>query len=1535
MAEPIVIKIRLDSGDLSQSKGEIRKAIKSALDAVVPDAREIGRKMGDALAGGMAEGLAKARQLRNQIEQTFNPAQRHSKEQAAEARHQQKLVELEQRKQAQISVIRARAEADAEKSARRITEAQEKAFNRSKPPDSLIGFFKRYSSTLREAGESIQQAGFGLAALTGGILELGRRAVASAVDIDRQVNVLKSLTGSAEAAEKRYAQLVATAQKTPGLTASLAATLDAQLRVANVTEATINRILPSIGKLNAVSPLGDPQKFAQNLVQLVTQGFERTDLKELVGQSPLAGEIIKSIFNVDNATNAKAIRESAAKLGINSTDAFFAAFAEAARNNPKLANVTESIGAQFDKLLDRVNVALRPLGLAIVQALTPLVEKAIPIIEQLSAAFSSLSPTAQQAILIFAGLAAAIAPLTIALGALIQTFGAIGNIFTVLSALFASGGALAGASAAVAGFAAAIPPVGIAAGALAVVIGGLVAANQLFATSTADAAKATRENLIASQERVTVGQKEIDSLRNLQEQASLNRAEQERIEKIYSALTPVQRERVNLYAEEAGGAETLTGKLSGLVELLDQENQKRREKLQLEASDTGKDLINKINLTVANLQAQQNAYERINVEIEGYVKKQAEAENANARFNSITGASFSVAESYRAKIAELTPALNSAQSATEKQEKELQQLALVFRQAAKASGQTTEEFIRQAIAASGLGGDLAALERRIRQFAAPSPSTAPSRSAIFQGALGLPAEVTGEGKPKPTGGGSGASSAESKARQLRDALLAQQKAFIEQNNRLLEDANKRELEQFRQLYEDKEITIREFYDAKLGLTQQNVGNEINALQQEISAQEKALSAAKAGTPEKIRLETELFKLRTELTLKTRELGDVEIRNLREFTKAATEEREKLLKETQSLALKLDESNLPTGGIAGEITPEQQRARQALLDSQRAATQFSVLDLELRQQELQIQNAINAGVLTEAQGKEATLALQRQYRDALIQSLEIQKQATIDPETINRLNVEIEQLRSLGQELTPLQALFKGFRSQAETLAESFERIGGAFKDKVLGVVDAGIDKLTSKLGFFKSLVGDILKSLTRVLLGNLFQPRGGGAGGGGGLGGFLGNLFGGGGGGGLGSFATGGFAGGGGAASILGGGGGGGGGGLLGSLSGLLGGGGGISAPPSATNPLGGLASIFRGGSGGGFSPIIQDSILGNQRLGGLGGLGNLLSGIGFGKTPGSGGALAGALPLLGISLGSQLGTDRLTSLIGGIGGGLLGVGLTAAPGIIGAGGALSGLGFLAPLFSNPFTAIAGAALLPLAFFLGRARQRRRDESASGDFLQEAIDNIREMRKRVESNELVLTITEARRQFEAEILEPFKAQINTLKTKSVRESRLKNQTADLKNLFEKEVIPAVQAQKNRQGINDKIIPEFAFGGIVPGRPTPGIDSVITRLSPGEMVLTQRHQAAIASVAGTGIFQAVGVPDAGQAQGDGSQAFAFGGVVSPARSIAPTINMTVQLMVSADEATNILNAAASTDDGQVILVNARKQASRNGLGRTRA
>lgn len=369
--------------------------------------------------------------------------------QEAEQRRLNRAVESLQRQRSAAIIAGWKAE-------QRAAEASLRAQQRAAREAS-----RAIANAFRGIGPGLQSIGRTLTVgITAPLLALGAGALKSAKDLDANVNTLKAFTGSAEAAERRLAQLIKTARGTPGLTTNLALTLDAQLRVAQTTQETIDRVLPAIGRLNAVSKLPDVGRFTQNLLQLVTQNFERQDLKELVGQSPLAGQLLTQIFNVDSPTNAKAIREQAKKLGLTTVDAFFNAFAEAAQRNQGLATVTESIGTRFEKVVDRVTVALRPLGLAILNAIEPFVEPVARLVERIGAAFNSLSTPVKTAIIVIAGIAAAAGPVLFILGGLATAItGVVTAIGTISAAVAAVG----------------LPAIAIAVAGIVVVVGRLVA----------------------------------------------------------------------------------------------------------------------------------------------------------------------------------------------------------------------------------------------------------------------------------------------------------------------------------------------------------------------------------------------------------------------------------------------------------------------------------------------------------------------------------------------------------------------------------------------------------------------------------------------------------------------------------------------------------------------------------------------------------------------------------------------------------------------------------------------------------------------------------------------------------------------------------------------------------------------------------------------------------------------------------------------------------------------------------------------------
>src|SRR6185295_3530526 len=218
-------------------------------------------------------------------------------------------------------------------------------------------------------------------------------------------------------------------------------------------------------------------------------------------------------------------------------------------------------------------------------------------------------------------------------------------------------------------------------------------------------------------------------------------------------------------------------------------------------------------------------------------------------------------------------------------------------------------------------------------------------------------------------------------------------------------------------------------------------------------------------------------------------------------------------------------------------------------------------------------------------------------------------------------------------------------------------------ESTFSVIDRGLEKVTSKLGIAGDMVRELLSGFIRLALSPFFKAVYGTQGGGG-FGGF-----------------------------------------------GLPGMGGG----PGGTPPFSGFSSLIPGlgGNNSALSPIVTGAggpLSEAQRQAIYGGLPPVLAG---GVSPGAGLGLMGSigtmLPFIGASAGSLLGgQSRFGSILGGVGGALLGgaagVALLGGSGaaVFGTGGALSGLGGIAGLLSNPFTIGAGAALAVAAIIMAR-----------------------------------------------------------------------------------------------------------------------------------------------------------------------------------------------------------------------------------------
>jgi hypothetical protein len=217
--------------------------------------------------------------------------------------------------------------------------------------------------------------------------------------------------------------------------------------------------------------------------------------------------------------------------------------------------------------------------------------------------------------------------------------------------------------------------------------------------------------------------------------------------------------------------------------------------------------------------------------------------------------------------------------------------------------------------------------------------------------------------------------------------------------------------------------------------------------------------------------------------------------------------------------------------------------------------------------------------------------------------------------------------------------------------------------------------------------------------------------------------------------------------------------------------------------------------------------------------------------------------PLFGAGIGSMFGGQSVAGNILGSAGGALATGfVTSSLGLMGSGTA-------AALFSNPITAIAGAGLLVGSILLGKAKQRKADERVVDTYWVEYSRVLKELTAGVNTDRIMGddALSQA-----AEARSTAVDLIGQIKTKSVRESRLRNQIPqidahDLTNLRS-----AVEAQRTRlanqakdldarRNLDSRLVPEFATGGVVPG---PFGSRVPAVLHAGEVVLNARQQAAV-------------------------------------------------------------------------------------------
>lgn len=195
---------------------------------------------------------------------------------------------------------------------------------------------------------------------------------------------------------------------------------------------------------------------------------------------------------------------------------------------------------------------------------------------------------------------------------------------------------------------------------------------------------------------------------------------------------------------------------------------------------------------------------------------------------------------------------------------------------------------------------------------------------------------------------------------------------------------------------------------------------------------------------------------------------------------------------------------------------------------------------------------------------------------------------------------------------------------------------------------------------------------------------------------------------------------------------------------------------------------------------------------------------------------LASAAPLIGLSLGASLGQNsKVGTILGGAGGLLGGLALGVGTGVLGgAGTALGGIvgalgGTLAA--TGIFAAVA-APLLIGAFILSRNAQRKKEEKLRTQFKTDAVSSLDKLISALQKDQI--SGADALSQGDA-IKQNYLAQASQLKDKKTRNIAISD-VGDINtrlDIIRREANSAL----GRQNLDTKIRPEFATGGVIPGK----------------------------------------------------------------------------------------------------------------------
>ncbi|WP_233507597.1 tape measure protein [Adhaeribacter pallidiroseus] len=254
----------------------------------------------------------------------------------------------------------------------------------------------------------------------------GVGAVKSAGDTEALKLGLEAVTGSAEKAGKRFKELQELA-KLPGLGLEQAVEADISLQATGLAAETSAKSIKQFG--NAIASVGKgPEQLKQALYgvqQLANTDFPLgEDLNIIKEAVPQVSKLLKEAFGTARS-------EELQKLGVSSQEVLSTILT----GLEKLPRVAGGINNTFTNVFDGIKQNLSAFGESIVKNLNvqAIAQGFSAALDSITNAFTNLSPSVQKGILVFAGLAAAIGPIALAIGGVISILPTLAAGFAVIT----------------------------------------------------------------------------------------------------------------------------------------------------------------------------------------------------------------------------------------------------------------------------------------------------------------------------------------------------------------------------------------------------------------------------------------------------------------------------------------------------------------------------------------------------------------------------------------------------------------------------------------------------------------------------------------------------------------------------------------------------------------------------------------------------------------------------------------------------------------------------------------------------------------------------------------------------------------------------------------------------------------------------------------------------------------------------------------------------------------------------------------------